>query len=119
MAVTMEAATRPTAGTTLDAAVTTESSRASMRASMSASGSPKPISRFSHAAPTMPMDPSMVVAASVDVVPAMSMRSWMTWMASTILSKETSFTVSAVTVMASPSTPLSLMSLAISLWVPP
>ena len=58
--------------------------------------------------------PLNVVAASFAVVPVMPRLSWMTWMASMILSNGTSLTVCAVTSTVSPRTPLSLMSRAIS-----
>ena len=64
-------------------------------------------------------EPSKVSAASSAVVPVTPISSCMTWIASMILSKLTLLTVSAVTVMVSPSTPESLISRAISACVPP
>ena len=61
----------------------------------------------------------MVSAASFAVVPAIPIFVCMTWIASIILSNDTSFTVFAVTFIESPSTPESLMSRAISACVPP
>ena len=64
-------------------------------------------------------EPDSVVAASSAVVPVMPRLSWITWMASMMELNGTSLTVSAVTLTLSPSTPLSLISRAISAWVPP
>ena len=76
-------------------------------------------SRFCAAAFIALSDPVKVVAASSAVVPVMPRSVWMTWIASMILSNGTSLTFCAVTSIASPSTPESLIRRAISSCVPP
>ena len=80
--------------------------------------SPIPAIRFAHAAFTEPREPETVVA-SLEVVPVMSRSVCTLWIASIILSNDTLLTVFSSTFIESPSTPESLMSLAISACVPP
>ena len=109
----------PIRGTRLSATVATDSIRFPVSAPRSAFSSEIPVSRFCHAACMDEIDPWIVDAASAAVVPVMPILSCTTPIASMILSKETSFTVFAVTVIWLPSTPESLMSRAISDAVPP
>ena len=81
--------------------------------------SPIPAIRFAHAAFTEPREPETVVAASFEVVPVMSRSVCTLWIASIILSNDTLLTVFSSTFIESPSTPESLISLAISACVPP
>lgn len=89
------------------------------RVSKSWLSSVRPVRRLVQEAFRAEKLPWMVVLASVAVVPVMPISLCTTWMAWMIWSKLTWLTVSAVTVMESPSTPESLISLAISAWVPP
>ena len=86
---------------------------------MSASSLPSSVSQLLQAALALLTEPSIVVEASKAVVPVMPISVWTRWIASIILSKGTSLTVSAVTFIESPSTPVSLMRRAISACVPP
>ena len=72
----------------LDAAVATESTSSPVSFPMSASSLPSSVSQFSHAALAMLHEPSMVEAASREVVPAICICSCIVWMASTMLSKD-------------------------------
>ena len=90
-----------------------------LRAGPRSCPSVRPASTLLRAALTEAKEPVSVVAASLAVVPVIPRLSWITWMASIMLLNGTSLTVSAVTSIESPSTPLSLMSRAISAWVPP
>ena len=74
-----------------------------------------PVSRFCHAAFMELALPSMVLAASLAVVPVMPMLSCTAWMAWMIWSKLTPSRFSMVRL----STPLSLISRTISSCVPP
>ena len=89
------------------------------RAATSASAEPNPTSRFEYAPFNIPIDPEIVDAASSAVVPAIPISVCTVWIASIILSNDTWFTVSAVTVIVSPNTPESFISRAISPAVPP
>ena len=75
-------------GTMLDAAVATESTSSPVSLPMSASSLPSSVTQFSQAAFAMLQEPSMVVAASREVVPAICICSCIVWMASTMLSKD-------------------------------
>ena len=77
-----------TRGTMLEAAVSTDSTSSVVSLPMSASSLPSSVTQFSHAALAMLQEPSMVVAASREVVPAICICSCIVWMASTMLSNE-------------------------------
>ena len=74
----------PTRGTTLPAVVATDSTIWSVSAAMSAPSLPSAATQFENAALAELTEPSMVVAASLAVVPVMPISSWTRWMASTI-----------------------------------
>ena len=116
-----ETAISPTLGTTFRPAVMTDSTSWSVRAPMSASSFPSPVSQFCHEAFIIVMLPSMVLAASAAVVPVMPISVWTTWIALTMLSKLRlpSSTVSPSCFCTSVRRDASLMSLSISDWVPP
>lgn len=77
-----------TRGMTFEAAVSTDSTSSSVSLPISASSLPSSVSQFSHEAFIMLTLPSMVVAASREVVPAMFICSCIVWMANTTLSKD-------------------------------
>ena len=77
-----------TRGTTFDAAVSTDCNSSSVSLPMSASSLPSSVTQFSQAALAMLQEPSMVVAASREVVPAICICSCIVWMANTTLSKD-------------------------------
>ena len=84
MAVTTISSRR---GTMFEAAVMAESTSSPVSASMSAESSARPVTQFSQAARVMLMLPSMVVAASRAVVPAMFCFCWTRSIASTMSEK--------------------------------
>ena len=75
-------------GTMFFSAVPMLSASCWLRAPMSAFSLPNPANQFCHAAFIMPMDPSMVVAASLEVVPAISRLFCMTWIADTTFAND-------------------------------
>ena len=77
-----------TRGMTFEAAVSTDSTSSSVSLPISAPSLPSSVSQFSQAAFAMLQEPSMVVAASREVVPAICICSCIVWMASTMLSKD-------------------------------
>ena len=72
-----------TRGATLVATAPMDSSSCVVSCEKSTSSLPRPVTKFSHAALAMPMEPEMVVAASSAVVPVTPMLSCTVWMAST------------------------------------
>ncbi len=113
--VPMPAAMASTRGRTLSAAVPRLWVKLSSSPPRSASSRAMPVSRFCHAAFMELALPSMVLAASLAVVPVMPMLSCTAWMAWMIWSKLTPSRFSMVRL----STPLSLISRTISSCVPP
>ena len=74
----------PMRGTTLPAAVATDSTSWSVSAAMSAPSLPRAATQLKNAAFAELTEPSMVVDASLAVVPVMPISSWTRWMASTM-----------------------------------
>ena len=72
-----------TLGATFVATAPIDSSSCCVSCEKSTSSRPSPVMKFSHAAFAMPMEPLIVVAASLAVVPVMPMFSCTVWMAST------------------------------------
>ena len=72
-----------TRGAMFLATAPTDVSSCSVSCEKSTSSRPRPVRKFSHDALAMPMEPEMVVAASLEVVPVMPISDCTVWIAST------------------------------------
>ena len=106
------------AGSRLSKAISALSTTSSSSAPMSASGLANPATRLVHAPFTIFREPSIVLDASLDVVPAMFCFCWIRSMAVTISAK-LSIDRSAACPVAFPYSFASLIRRSISVFVPP